>query len=189
MQPLQRRLGFTLAELLIALTILGVVATFTIPKILSSQQNDKKKAVFRETIAMFSELVYTGQLTGDLSGQNFDTYIFPRVNAVRLCTSDAVTENCWTHAVPGGSNADEGLILPNGATVAGIGDGSGSGPYRQLFYIDWNGDQLPNTDGDDQLRVRACWGVGTCSTSQRPGTIIAEPGQASSMALFAEIFQ
>jgi prepilin-type N-terminal cleavage/methylation domain-containing protein len=47
-------IGFTLAELLIALTILGEIAAFTIPKIISSQQNGQKRAVTKEMIAMFS---------------------------------------------------------------------------------------------------------------------------------------
>ena len=47
-------LGFTLAELLISLAILGVIATFTIPKILTSQQNSQKAAVTKEVIAMIS---------------------------------------------------------------------------------------------------------------------------------------
>jgi prepilin-type N-terminal cleavage/methylation domain-containing protein len=46
--------GFTLAELLIALAILGVIATFTIPKILESSTNGKLVAIAKETASMIS---------------------------------------------------------------------------------------------------------------------------------------
>jgi prepilin-type N-terminal cleavage/methylation domain-containing protein len=42
--------GFTLAELLIALGVLGIIATFAIPKILNAQQAEKSNAVAKETI-------------------------------------------------------------------------------------------------------------------------------------------
>jgi len=46
--------GFTLAELLIALSILGVIATFTIPKILTTQQNSKYNATAHEAASMIA---------------------------------------------------------------------------------------------------------------------------------------
>ncbi len=46
--------GFTLAELLIALAILGVIATFTIPKILSSQRNVAYSSNAKDVVAMVS---------------------------------------------------------------------------------------------------------------------------------------
>lgn len=52
---LTHRRGFTLAELLIALAILGVIATFTIPKILSSQQDSKKTATTKEAAAAVAQ--------------------------------------------------------------------------------------------------------------------------------------
>ena len=47
--------GFTLAELLIALLILGVIATFTIPKVLQSQQSSHWNSSAKEVAGMLSE--------------------------------------------------------------------------------------------------------------------------------------
>ncbi len=55
--------GFTLAELLIALAILGVIATFTIPKILTSSQNGQNTAIAKEAGSMISGAYSTYTLT------------------------------------------------------------------------------------------------------------------------------
>jgi len=46
--------GFTLAELLISLSILGVIATFTIPKIIQAQQGSTFNAIAKENAATVS---------------------------------------------------------------------------------------------------------------------------------------
>ena len=43
--------GFTLAELLICMAILGVIATFTIPKIVQAQQNQTYTAEAKDAMA------------------------------------------------------------------------------------------------------------------------------------------
>jgi prepilin-type N-terminal cleavage/methylation domain-containing protein len=49
-------LGFTLAELLIALAILGLISVYTIPKMISSWQEHQKNVLFKDMIAMYEAL-------------------------------------------------------------------------------------------------------------------------------------
>ena len=51
----QRSGGFTITELLIALGILGVIATFTIPKLLNSQSTSAWNAQAKEIVKMVSQ--------------------------------------------------------------------------------------------------------------------------------------
>lgn len=59
--------GFTLAELLVALLILGEIAAFTIPKVLNAQQNGRKIAIAKEVMgtagAIYTKLKMEGTLT------------------------------------------------------------------------------------------------------------------------------
>jgi prepilin-type N-terminal cleavage/methylation domain-containing protein len=50
----QTAMGFTLAELLISLAILGVIATFTIPKIIAAQTNEQYNASTKDVAAMIT---------------------------------------------------------------------------------------------------------------------------------------
>src|SRR5687767_13149176 len=74
--------GFTLPELMLCMLIISVISTYSIPKALAAQQNLRKKAVLRETIAALSEVVYLGGLTGALSPDIVDSapsYILSRI--------------------------------------------------------------------------------------------------------------
>jgi len=72
-------LGFTLAELLIALMILGEIATFTIPKILTTQQSQRYNAIVKEDIGALSDalqkLRYSGTLSSSTKWSDITSYL------------------------------------------------------------------------------------------------------------------
>ncbi len=153
--------GFTLAELLISLAILGVIATFTIPKILTAQQNSQNVAKAKEAAAMFSAAFQAYQQEHTLQ-TSFTAYeLTPYLNYVSIDTSNSQidahvsnTSRTCSAATPcirfhnGGAmwiNASQTFGVldayhcvdlgfdPDGVLNAGFGDGPGKAIQFQLY--------------------------------------------------------
>lgn len=176
-----------MAELLIALAILGVIATFTIPKILSSQNDAKRFAIFKETIAALNDAFHNGCVEGAISETNFGTYMIQHLNARKICSTNSQSEGCWEPSVNFASQANlPGAVLNNGAFIAGLDDSS-SGTGSDLIIIDWNGLDGPNTEGNDQIALSAV--IDNTSFSTRVTTIRYGSGYPNSQTLWNQIFQ
>jgi prepilin-type N-terminal cleavage/methylation domain-containing protein len=167
--------GFTLSELLIALAILGIIATFAIPKVLQSQQDSKKKAIFRETLAALSDATYMGTVTHELdsatTGATMRAYYSKRLNYVKACTA-SITEGCFATTDVASCQDTSGYLLHNGAGLdefEGPTLEPGGGIWRGLC-VDWNGTQGPNLRGDDVMRIVIYYGTGP-SLGNAAGTV------------------
>lgn len=194
-----RKDGFTLSELLIALAILGIIAIFTIPKILMTTQDSRKQAILKETLATIMQIQQDGMRAGQLTPSNNDVYFKSKLNAIKICTQ-ATTEGCWTSAAFGNTNED-GAQLANGAQLAGFDNGTdyGSGRWANAITIDWNGSAGPNLIGDDIIKVWYCYGSANCGgaaailpASAPAGRLGACPDAnagAGNTALYDSIFQ
>lgn len=144
--------GFTLAELLIALAILGVIATFTIPKVLSSQQDSQAKAVAKDIAATISSGYQAYRLNkGDSSDTEFAD-ITPYLNYVKVLT-DSASQIDATYGFTGTIECDSGigrtcLLLHNGSVLMYFmhSFGGTASTNALLYYFDPDG--KPTSSGN-----------------------------------------
>ena len=94
--PRNSLFGFTLVELLISLLIIGEIATFTIPKIVSSQQNGTRKTAAKEAISMVSAAYSLYRANNSISSATRFADLTPYMNYVKLDTTGAAFSGTWT---------------------------------------------------------------------------------------------
>ena len=177
MRTLWRHPGFTLAELLIALAILGVIATFTIPKVLIAQQNSKYISMAKEAAGMISGAYQAYQNANTGSSTLAPTDLTSYMNYVQRDTSTIIDDIPGVGTYTCDAGAGVCLKLHNGAmllarswiTFSGTSstnaiyfsfdpDGISSNFQSVDFFIYYNGlltstgNLVPNTVSSDATR-------------------------------------
>jgi prepilin-type N-terminal cleavage/methylation domain-containing protein len=147
--------GFTLAELLIALAILGLIATFTIPMVLQGSTEARWNTIAKEDIAsicgIFNELRLKGlshtQLANYESRLNFVKEYIGTIDGsadegedgignINMCISNS-SSRCY--------------LLPNGSVVQLRPQFTAFNNEAIIFAIDVDGQENPS--GDNSLYV------------------------------------
>ncbi|MDR1167910.1 MAG: type II secretion system GspH family protein [Heliobacteriaceae bacterium] len=94
--------GFTLAEVLITLGIIGVVASITMPALIANYEKKATLTQLKKTYSMLSQIAKLAEVDygsmdewdTSLSAKNFaETYFVPYLRTVKTCT--AITDGCW----------------------------------------------------------------------------------------------
>lgn len=180
--------GFTLAELLISLAILGVIATFTIPKILQIQQEQRYNSIAKEAAGTISSAFDAYKLNNTLSGSTTMGALSQYINYVQYDTSGTLVDDVpglgsWTC-----SNAQPCLRLHNGAALFYMGYNFGGTATTNAiyFHLDPDGTYSGNTNGPGKSvqiflyyngRMTAKSGVlpGTCTSGPCNITTSSDP--------------
>ena len=174
-----KKLAFTLAEVLITLGIIGVVAAMTIPNLISSyrkKQIEIQTKVTYSTIqqalrfAEYEELSYTEVADGNNQAMIdwFDNFLGKHLKVEQMCVNKA--PGCWhqVYALNGSKWGDKngtggnilGFVTAKGARFVIDGYNSndiknqfgvdmGSATSGMIFIFDANGETMPNTLGKD----------------------------------------
>lgn len=149
------RRGFTLAEVLITLGIIGVVAAMTIPTLMAQHKKTVLVSRLKKVYSTVSNAIVTSQsengfvkewdLGTEYSKANLkrvvDTYFLPYFKVIKVVESK--TDN--------GSYATYGFVLSDGTTLLFSLDGSsnsGHPPASILILTDFKGRQAINTAKD-----------------------------------------
>ena len=154
--------AFTLSELLIALALLGLVAAFTIPKVLQSADSQFRDTSFKETIGILAQAFQNFQNSSNPPTSSSDTITFfsEFLNIKEICESSTKPNACMDASYP--SDTGRAVLLHNGMLISDI-DGTTTWPgggLRQTILIDYNGTEGPNTEGEDIINLNFHYGSG-----------------------------
>jgi prepilin-type N-terminal cleavage/methylation domain-containing protein len=160
--------AFTLAEVLITLLIIGIVASLVIPNIIQDAQDAELKTAWKKTYSDFSQLA--ARLTMDNGGTlegvlNSDYELYNQfknyMNFTKYCFYGTSYGNCWHNAYEykylSGTKIDivngTGYMQSNGNLILLLDRStncvSGSNSHCLAFIVDINGFKGPNTFGKD----------------------------------------
>lgn len=164
-----KKKAFTLAETLIALTVIGVVAAITIPIIENKHLKDQTVIQLKKAYSDFSNAALMAQtIYGDIGSWDFslnnhnffDTYFYPYINISEQSIAEAKTKNI-KYLQTSGTEETSLLIMRNQGTIVELLSGcqiftyplnyggTGSEHKRRCYAVDINGYKKPNKFGRD----------------------------------------
>ena len=188
---IKQHAGFTLSELLISLSVLGLISALTLPAVFNSVNDRKRIAVFKETINALASAT-TQESNNNARALNTLAFVNETMNVVSCNANMTITAATDT--------LDRmGCVLQNGAYLLHLDQ---TNTTSDAILVDWNGNDSPNTLGNDRMIVWLNWsaaplatvnGGGTVSTSVmnapatlRPGEVLPRNAEAT---LFTSIFK
>jgi len=111
---LKKKAAFTLAEVLITLGIIGVVAAMTIPNLMTNLRNRHIEAILKEDYSILQQMMVSANDNGAVNTPEtynnisvvknwFDTYFLPYIKTARVCYDE---NGCWSSNVKYLNGAD-----------------------------------------------------------------------------------
>ena len=161
--------AFTLAEVLITLGIIGVVAALTMPVVINNIKGVKLESRFKKTIRDFQNALYKVQydegltIYGNIVSVNIANALikqFKSPPATKVVRTDIIFGQIGNRSLSyksyngnafDTSNLDDGTIVVNDEFIIFINNNNNY-LTNQQFYIDINGFKEPNREGYDLFK-------------------------------------
>ena len=173
------KFGFTLAEVLITLGIIGVVAAITIPNLIANQQKKAIVSQLMEAQSILNQAVKSYAADTDEEGSSeFDTtlspqefaekYFKPYLKIARICTR--IEDGCWKTGDFYGyydlaghkmTNVPYSIVLNNGMV---LGFSKIDGTNLVSIFVDVNGQGKRNVLGKDVFSFYPYNSANLCKT-------------------------
>ena len=164
-----KKFGFTLAEVLITLAIIGVVAAMTIPTLVQNYKQKQMIVALQKSYALFKNVFELSKVDhGDFSSwqwthidyesrtQHFwETYLLPYLKVAKTCFP--ISEDCYPYTEARMLNGvynlhtvtNDGIVVLNdGTTIWSWSSNDLYNPHIRI-NIDINGSKAPNVVGKD----------------------------------------
>lgn len=160
MLPTVARFGFTLAEVLVTLGIIGVVAAMTIPSLISNYKQKVYITDWRKTYSEIAQSLRLMQENEEVFLAQDDEYelmvkVANHIKHSKVCHSNmAVEEGCFANrykilSIKGGVFANGPDMFHGGASCMLMLNGTTVCMDGRTIYVDVNGSNKPNTIGRD----------------------------------------
>jgi prepilin-type N-terminal cleavage/methylation domain-containing protein len=153
-----KRKGVTLSEVIIAMGVLSIIATFNIVKLNAQVEKSLNKARFRELLSVMQQIQYEGwQDRSIVNTVQFLNAVRNKLQVAKFCPNSSATEGCWQTGMRsnGGYENRPGLILHSGAYIYGFA-GTVLNQATDVILIDINGPKPPNVFGEDTITLKVC---------------------------------
>ncbi len=151
-----KKAGFTLAELLVALALLGLIAAFTIPKLIGASLDNKYNGIAKEAIAATAQTWLTMHYNGTGSSNTTAGDIMNNMNYVYKDTNTTI-DSMPTIAPSTCTPTYPCIRLHNGAmlqAITALPFGGTSSTNCVIFQLDPDGILTDNTTNNPGKAVK-----------------------------------
>ncbi len=162
----KKRKGTTLAEVMIALIIIGIIGAITVPVLKKHTQREETITKLKKSLMTMEQLIDAAIIDqGDINNgmdvrwnmdNLFTRYMIPEMQIARNCSvqdetqggdgTGADTSKCFPDTIYNLDGTESNIAVQNAVVLM---DGTSIGNMGMDFYVDLNGPTEPNVDGVD----------------------------------------
>ena len=176
-----KRFGFTLAEVLITLGIIGVVAAMTMPTLMNSTQGAQYKAAYKKALSALSQAITLNVALDEVDFGDVDnnTHVLKdilqsRMNVVRVATTREDPLGADEYTVNAGiGDVTAGITTPAATNVTLFMNDGIMFSYNPTNAVDCTKDPTINTAGWTDTKRRNCSGFIDVNGTKGPNKVIA----------------